>query len=123
MSGKSIQIVVTSHSPMFISDLPKSNVIFLRRDKDTGLCKNVSSEVIDQPFAANIHSLYADSFFISDGMIGDIAKEKVIGVTSRLLNSERLTEVEIKEIQKTIELIGEPVWKLKLLEMLMVGNF
>jgi len=118
LKGKFVQIIITSHSPIFISDLPKENIVFLRRDKLTGTGKNVSDEIKLQTFGSNIYSLYSDSFFINDGMIGDFAKGKISFITKRLADRRRLTEDEASYLKNNIELIGEPVWKLKLTEML-----
>ena len=36
---KKIHIVITTHSPFLLSDIPKENVIFLEKDEETGNCK------------------------------------------------------------------------------------
>ena len=53
ISNKNIQIILTSHSPFVISDLPKENIIFLDKDQD-GNCKVVDIEQQKQTFGANI---------------------------------------------------------------------
>ncbi len=64
-------IIITSHSPFIISDLPKENVIFL---KDGEQDKGVKHK---QTFGANIHTLLSDSFFMDDGLMGEFAKAKI----------------------------------------------
>ncbi|MFX4230841.1 AAA family ATPase [Aliarcobacter butzleri] len=70
-------IIITSHSPFIISDLPKENVIFLEKDKQSGLCKNVTKDMELKTFGANIHTLLSDGFFMSDGLMGEFAKNKI----------------------------------------------
>jgi len=74
---KKFQIVITSHSPFILSDLPRENVIFLKKDKETGQCLNVTKETKLITFGSNIHTLLADGFFMSDGLMGEFAKGKI----------------------------------------------
>ena len=110
-----IQIVLTSHSPFVLSDLPKSKIIFLEK-----IIKSVSSsELLEhkQTFGSNIHTLLSDAFFLNDGFIGDYAK-KIIDKVIKDLNSSNEIEVNRREeIKKIIMAIGEPIIKRKLLEM------
>jgi len=69
-----IQIIFTTHDPLTLSDIPRQNVVFL--DKNSG-GQTIISEQKLETFGANIHDLLADSFFISDGLMGDFAKEKI----------------------------------------------
>ena len=69
--NKKFQIVITSHSPFIISDLPKENVIFLKNGKQQYPFKD------KQTFGANIHTLLSDGFFMSDGLMGEFAKGKI----------------------------------------------
>ena len=58
-------IIITSHSPFILSDIPKENVIFL---------KNGKMENPDiKTFGANIHTLLANGFFMCDGLMGEFA--------------------------------------------------
>jgi len=81
-------IVITSHSPFILSDMPKENVIFLEKYKEDddevkkgtqklGNCKNVSKDIKLKTFGANIHTLLSDGFFMSDGLMGEFAKNKI----------------------------------------------
>ena len=81
---KNIHIIITSHSPFILSDLPKENVIFLekyKKDEDKnqkeGNCKNVTSEINIETFGANIHTLLSHGFFMKDGLMGEFAKGKI----------------------------------------------
>jgi energy-coupling factor transporter ATP-binding protein EcfA2 len=70
-------IIVASHSSFILSDIPKENVIFLGKDKENGLCKNLSKDIKLKTFGANIHTLLSDGFFMSDGLMGEFAKSKI----------------------------------------------
>lgn len=114
-SDENLQIIITTHDPLTLSDIPNSNVIYLTKEGDkTKVLKE--NEKPKKSFGANIHDLLADSFFIKDGLIGDFAKHKINEVI-KFLKKEK-TEIKSKEeAEKIIELIDEPLMKNKLLEM------
>ncbi|MFB7817617.1 AAA family ATPase [Paenibacillus chitinolyticus] len=115
---RSVQIVITSNSPFIVSDLPASNIVFLRK---TGALSQVVDGLDDhkQTFASNIHTLLAHSFFMENGLIGEFAKSKINAVIELLVHGKTSEIKANKErIEKTIHLIGEPVIKAKLISML-----
>lgn len=65
-------IILTSHSPFILSDLPKENVIFLKNGKQEYPFKNN-----EQTFGANIHTLLSHGFFMEYGLLGQFAKNKI----------------------------------------------
>lgn len=70
-------ILMTTHSPFILSDLPKDNVIFLEKNMEQGNCINTTNQLDINPFGANIHTLLSHGFFMKDGLIGGFAKEKI----------------------------------------------
>ncbi len=116
--GKQLQIILTSHSPFLVSDLPNENIIFLEKDEKTGNCvvKNSLNDM-KHTFGANIHTLLTDSFFMKGGLMGDFAKKKINEVIKFLNNEEsEITDIEIA--QKYIRAIGEPIIRNQLQKML-----
>ena len=74
---RNIHIIITTHSPFLLSDLPKQNIIFLDTDEE-GKCQVVNGlKEKKQTFGANIHTLLSDSFFMEDGLMGEFAKGKI----------------------------------------------
>jgi predicted ATP-binding protein involved in virulence len=112
---KKVQIILTSHSPFIISDLPKENILFLDKD-DKGNCKVVSGLEKQQTFGANIHTLFTEAFFLEDGLIGNFAKQKINDIIKDLKNNP--TQEKIEYAEKLINLIGEPVLRIKLTQLL-----
>ncbi|WP_321309227.1 AAA family ATPase [Marinifilum fragile] len=115
---KFFQVLITSHSPFLISDLPKDNIIFLNK-KENGECEVKQPEDMTHTFGANIHSLYRNSFFLENGLMGEFAKGKIDQVI-RNLSNEQLNEKEKmspEDIQFVIQQIGEPLIKNKLQQM------
>jgi predicted ATPase len=107
---KTYQIIVTTHSPFIISDLSKENVIALEKDLSSGKCRQVS---IKEPFAANIHSLLAQDFFMTS-TIGEFARYKINKIIKLLNTPNDLSIKDKDEIDYVIRIIGEPLIKNRL---------
>lgn len=101
-------VLITTHSPFILSDLPKENVIFLEKGKQVYPFEN------KQTFGANIHTLLSHGFFMKDGLMGEFAKEKINEVYDFLTNSNTQSELTQNKAQSIINLIGEPVLKKEL---------
>lgn len=139
--GKKLQIILTSHSPFVISDLPKENVIFLDTYKEeskdkkegeegyikgdievknglqkAGNCKVVKGIEKEQTFGANIHTLLSDGFFMEGGLMGEFANNKIKEVINWIKDKR---EDKKEEIQKIIKMIGEDVLRMSLSEYFM----
>lgn len=104
----SITILISSHSPFITSDLPGENVIYLGDDNK-----------IRKTFAANIHDLLSDSFYMEDGLIGDFAKGKLQNVIAHLESKGTKGELTKDEVYAIIDMIGEPTVRGKLLDKYM----
>ncbi|WP_257144713.1 AAA family ATPase [Bacillus toyonensis] len=115
---KSIQIILTTHSPFILSDLPSNNVIFLKKDTGNNVCTVKSLEGNQLTFAANIHDLLTNSFFMHDGLVGKFAQNKINNLVDEILDSspEKIRK-NSSRIRKQIDIIGEPIVKRKLIEL------
>jgi energy-coupling factor transporter ATP-binding protein EcfA2 len=100
---KTFHLIFATHSPFILSDIPKENVIFLKDGKQD---KTVDIDT----FGANIHTLLSHGFFMSDGLMGEFAKEK-INKAIEYLNKPKLTQEEIEYCENIISIIGEPIIK------------
>lgn len=129
--NEKVQIFITSHSPFIVSDLPSDNVIFLdifnKDDREVlndtqkiNNCKVIGSEKKGKTFASNIHTLLKNGFFL-ESTIGEFAKNKIkniINEISILSEKKEIEEEKKRELENVIELIGEPIIRLKLKEKL-----
>ena len=70
-----------------------------------------------ETFAANIHTLLSDSFFVKGGLIGDFASNKLDKIIYQLINRIELSKSERENMRRLIHQIGEPVLKTKLMQM------
>jgi len=106
---KNAHLVITSHSPFLLSDLPKENVILLENGKQ--VYPNIET------FGANIHTLLSHGFFMKDGLMGAFAKSKINEVIDYLNGKDSPVEDD-GEAQRYINIIGEPIVKRQLQRML-----
>jgi predicted ATP-dependent endonuclease of OLD family len=110
-----VQIIITSHSPFLASDLPKSNIIFLKKSNDDLF--NITSFSRAETFGSNIHQLYADSFVLQNGLIGEFAKRKIEDVIDYLVNPKSISLLGPESALKIINLIGEPIIKNRIMDL------
>jgi hypothetical protein len=114
---RNIQIIFTTNNPISASDMLASNTIFMKLDNDRSVQIQDSLTDQRQTFGANIYSLYADSFFIQDGLMGKFASEKINTIIKNLNSLKPLNAQERETMRKTILQIGEPAIKNKLIQM------
>jgi predicted ATPase len=61
--GRALQVIMSTHSPFMLSDVMSDQVIKMDVDEH-GLCQ-ISQDLEKPYFAANIHSIMADGFFLN----------------------------------------------------------
>lgn len=108
-SIQSINFLIVTHSPFILSDIPKSNVLFLKDG-------HPDFEMQENTFAANIHSILRNGFFLEDGTMGEFAKEKV-NELFRILHEVSDGDEFDSELRKNILLVSEPILRTQLLRM------
>lgn len=119
--NKEFQIILSSHSPFVVSDIPCENVVYLQREGEQSI---VTKPKINT-FGANIHTLLKDSFFM-DSTIGGFAESRIKTILE-VVNAEykskqfavdilkknldiQLQEAEVCDyIEKIISSIGEDI--------------
>lgn len=108
-----VQVILTTHSPFIVSDLPKQNLIFMTRENHQCVVKR--DKLASNTFGANIHDLFNESFFIDGALIGDFAKSKIEEIIAWLQKQDKMEGAE--QIRMLINVVGEPIIKTKLTEM------
>jgi len=108
-------ILITSHSPFILSDLPKENIVFLED------AKQVTVDI--ESFGANIHTLLSHGFFMKDGLMGKFAKEKIDELLEYLNGNLETSIKNNDEAQYRINMVGEPVLRKQLQKMLNEKKF
>lgn len=76
-------VIFATHSPIILSDIPSSNVVFLRKKTGRRTSRQFEEDetvVVSSPqktFGANIYDLFKSSFFLEDGPVGAQAKKRI----------------------------------------------
>lgn len=115
-----IQLVIATHSPIALSDIPLNHTFFLERVYEEG--KYVRKVMrgadlgIQHTFGANIHDLYRNSFFLTEHMLGNFAHDRIQVIIDDL-NREDVDAERARVVRKVIDQIGEPVIRAKLTRM------
>lgn len=105
------QIIISTHSPIVLSDIPTQNSIFLKRVDDGIESINNRTET----FSSSVYNLYKDAFFLENGAAtGEYAKTYINKIAKELREVKDINEQMKEDIQKKINLIGEPVIKRQL---------
>ena len=104
----SINILFVTHSPFILSDVPKSQVMFL----EDGMLRNTMRE---NTFGANIHSLLKNGFFLPNLPMGEFAYEKINELFRKLNEGDFGNEYQ--DLYQQILLVGEPYLRSQLLVM------
>lgn len=100
-----INIILSTHSPFVLSDIPKSNILFLQKGEI------VNDKVKFNPFGSNVSDLLSDSFFLENGFVGEFAKEKINSLIYYLEKGENQQGYNWSETtaKQCIDLIGDPL--------------
>lgn len=103
----SFNVIIATHSPFILSDIPQSNILYLEEGKD------VSDTIKVNPFGANINDILRQSFFLKNGFVGEFAKRKILSMVDYLSSNfkknkkEWTKEVSIEDFIKNK--IGEEI--------------
>ena len=127
---KSVQVIMTTNSPLTLSDIPVENTVYIRHDR--GEDKSVILDHIqgqdNQTFGTDIYRLFAKSFFLQGSPMGCYAedfinneilvpikelRESIIKYERRCANGgKRIEDATIQEIRSKVEALQ---WKVELL--------
>lgn len=103
-----VNVVLTTHSPFVLSDIPQSNILYLENGED------VKEQMKVKTFASNINELLAESFFLNGGFVGEFACQVVNDLTSFLLGKQHERRWDMDSADQLIETVGDDVVKIQL---------
>ena len=95
----SLNILIATHSPFILSDIPQSNILYLNKGHEC------NSEIEVNPFGANINEILHQSFFLRDSFIGGFAQRKIDNVVQMVRKSK--DEKQLTDLKKETNFIGD----------------
>jgi predicted ATPase len=82
-SCSGINITLVSHSPFVLSDIPSDNILYLSRNKE--------EKMSEKTFAANVHDLFNNTFFLPN-TLGEVAQKEVGDIVRCYKNTRLIKE-------------------------------
>ncbi|NTE04915.1 AAA family ATPase [Agrobacterium tumefaciens] len=113
-----INLLFSTHSPFILSDISNQKILRIADGKPSTNSDGLNS------FAANIHDLLKDEFFMDGGTMGEFAKRYVNKLIEELTfkdDNKKQSEENYKNVKESlknrIEIIGEPLIKNSLMAL------
>lgn len=131
---KDIQIILTTHSPLLLGDIPGQNVIYLYKDIEQSELERNNSYAIEkrdiQTFGQNLYAILNNGFAMEQGAIGDLAKRKINRVLEdmeQVRNHLKIENIDAQVMKKdykrlahyketTVAMLADGIIKNKLIE-------
>jgi AAA15 family ATPase/GTPase len=107
VSNVDVQLVLTSHSPLLVSDLPRQNIEILGSD---GTIENDL-----ETFGANLYDLYSGPLFLGELTSGLFAHSKIYHLFEIAKKIEK-TRAESEYVQSFLRILGDKIFRFKLEE-------
>lgn len=111
----SIQLILTSHSPFILSDLPKQNITIL--DKDVTNSSQDGTALNVDTFGGNLYDLYSEPFFLGKKRTSDFAYNKIKNLIE-LAENQSISKKDKKAALKVVSLIGDQIIQFRLKKLL-----
>ncbi len=101
-SDCSLNIILTTHSPFLLSDIPADHVLYLKDGAPYHTERN--------PFAANVCDILRNSFFLDNGFIGAYAQKKIEGLIRFFTSDDgKRGSYDMTMADRLIDMIGDPL--------------
>lgn len=108
ISGRRVQIVFTTHSPILVTDLPSQCISVLNNEsnarKTTVSCEGFPQGKI-QTFGANIYDIYSGPFGLNRQRTGSISSRYIKKITD-ILDEDIISDDKLNELKLSKEIIG-----------------
>lgn len=105
-NNKKVQLIVATHSPIILSDIPKDKILYLEKPFEVSSGEQFT-------FGANMGTLFYDSFFMKEGSIGGIAKKEIQWAIDNIGNTNLSLDAK-KRLIYIIDNIGDKFLREKL---------
>lgn len=108
-------LVLTSHSPFLLSDLPRQNITILDPEISGGAMHGTA--LLSNTFGGNLYDLYAEPFFLGNKKTSDFAHRKIRELI-KIVETGNLSPMEKENLLKTVSNYGDEIIQFRLREML-----
>ena len=98
---KNINMCFVTHSPFVLSDIPQGNVLYLQRGEPA------KEKVTLNTFGANIGDLIRNSFFLTDGAMGDFARSFIDRIVVAIQLHKLFAVEKTVDVEQLLQQEGE----------------
>ena len=103
--GCAFHLLIVTHSPFILSDIPQSNILYLQDGKQIK-----SNNMNVNPFGANVNDVLAQSFFLDKGFVGEFAKKKIESLVRYIKTGAEKAHWNDEKAENFINnIVGEPI--------------
>lgn len=111
----STQLVLTSHSPFLLSDLPKQNITILDDQFLNSTFNGIDLKL--NTFGGNLYDLYSEPFFLGNRRTSDFAYDKIKELIESAEN-KKFSITEKNELLKLSNLVGDEIIQFRINKLL-----
>lgn len=111
-ASKKYSILMTTHSPFLLSDIPIEHVVYLEQTNEiskSGLLKTIIRSDMPCTFAGNIGEMFYNNFFM-DETIGEFAKQEITEALKDLSNC-KVDAKRLQTIESLFDMVGDKLLK------------
>lgn len=108
LGRRKVQIILSSHTPLLIGDIPKGNIKRIENFEIKDLTEN--------PFGDNLLNIFKSQFNL-ESLFGEFTREKIRKYAKKLKEKEQLLPEEKEEVKFLINNIEEPLIRSSLKEL------
>ena len=135
---KDMQVILSTHSPLLLGDIPGENITYLPAKKRTDANKNEKNGEGNtehwETFGENIHTILKESFFLSNGTVGAFAARRINYIAQRLnwirlqaidtTNSEwrQSLKEELQTLKQGIDIVAPGVLRARLEQLYRIAE-
>lgn len=101
-------ILIITHSPFILSDIPKQNILFLKSEKSVSTPEKFNSDNI---FGENIHEILNNGFFLEDSK-GEFSENKINEFLDFYFEVINKDETNLNDSKKEYDLNRDSYYKL-----------
>lgn len=112
-AGSKIQLILTSHSPFILSDLPKQNIAMLEPPAPFDNARGY--QLHRQTFAGNLYDLFYGPLFLRSPAISNFAMKKIEEVRDAIRSNPEMSENQLKFYLNFSNLIGHDLVRTSLI--------
>ncbi|KGF78229.1 hypothetical protein IA69_31570 [Massilia sp. JS1662] len=105
--GSHVQLLLTSHSPFILSDLPRQNIAML--EPPAAAAGSDGQQLHHQTFAGNLYDLFHGPLFLRPPAISNFAKKKINDMRNEIRTLKRLSADQRDAYLRFCELIGHDI--------------